>query len=337
MYGEYTRNRILALANANKTPTEIVSILREENIIIVRTTVARIIRRTREKMQGQQHPDRRGRPRKATSPVKRKIDEVYRRDPEVNASELKNVLENELPGIRIGVSTIKMARKAAGWICTQTRYCQMVRDANKIKRLEFCRKIIETNDDFGNVIFTDESSVEIERATTIRFHKQGEMYKPTPKPKHPLKVHVWGGISKHGPTELVIFEGIMDAVLYCQILETSLLPFIRNRLPAHRFQQDNDPKHTSRYAKQFYIDNNVNWWETPPESPDLNPIELLWHELKWYIRKHVKPKTKEELVTGIRQFWTTRVTAEKCRRYINHVRTKVVPRVVELQGQATGM
>jgi len=89
---------------------------------------------------------------------------------------------------------------------------------------------IETNDDFGNVIFTDESSVEIERATTIRFHKQGEMYKPAPKPKHPLKVHVWGGISKHGPTELVIFEGIMDAVLYCQILETSLLPFIRNTL-----------------------------------------------------------------------------------------------------------
>ena len=134
----------------------------------------------------------------------------------------------------------------------------MVRDANKIKRLEFCQKIIKTNDDFGNIIFTDESSVEIELATTIQFHKQGEMYKPAPKPKHPLKVHVWGGISKHGPTELVIFEGIMDAMLYCQILETSLLPFISNTLPEHRFQQDNDLKHTSRYVKQFHIDNTVN-------------------------------------------------------------------------------
>ena len=337
MYGEYTRNRILALAKASKTPTEIVSILSEENIVVVRSTVSRIIRRTKEKEQGQQRQDRRGRPRKASSPVKRKIDEVYKQDPEVTAAELKNVLENELPGLRIGVSTVKRARKEAGWICTQTRNCQMVRDANKIKRLEFCWKIIETNDDFGNVIFTDESSVEIERATTIRFHEQGEMYKPAPKPKHPLKVHVWGGISKHGPTELVIFEGIMDAVLYCEMLETSLLPFIRNTLPVHRFQQDNDPKHTSRYAKQFYSDNNVNWWETPPESPDLNPIELLWHELKWYVRKHVKPKTKEELVTGLREFWTTRVTKEKCQRYINRVLTKVVPRVVELQGQATGM
>ena len=73
--------------------------------------------------------------------MKRKINEVYWRDPEVTASELKNVLENEL-GIRMGVGTIKRARKAAGWICTQTRYCQMVRDANKIKRLEFFLKII---------------------------------------------------------------------------------------------------------------------------------------------------------------------------------------------------
>ena len=29
------------------------------------------------------------------------------------------------------------------------------------------------------------------------------------------------------------------------------------------------------------------------------------------------------------------VTVEKCNRYINHVR-KVIPRVIELEGQATG-
>jgi len=130
MYSEYTRNRILSLFNADKTPIEIVTILREENISVVRTTVARIIPRNREKRHRQQLQDHRGRPPKASSPVKRKIDEAYRQDPEVMASELKNVLENELK-IRIGFSTIKRARKAAGWICTQTRYCQMVRDANR--------------------------------------------------------------------------------------------------------------------------------------------------------------------------------------------------------------
>ena len=29
----------------------------------------------------------------------------------------------------------------------------------------------------------------------------------------------------------------------------------------------------------------VNWWRTPAESPDLNPVENLWHKLKKYVRR----------------------------------------------------
>ena len=61
--------------------------------------------------------------------------------------------------------------------------------------------------------------------------------------------------------------------------------------------------------------NGINWWKSPPESPDLNPIENLWHELKEYIRREVKPTRKSELVDGINAFWRT-VDVEKCRCYI---------------------
>ena len=98
--------------------------------------------------------------------------------------------------------------------------------------------------------------------------------------------------------------------------------------------QDNDPKHVSKKAQAFYEDNNVNWWRTPPESPDANPIENLWHELKEFIRREVKPKVKAELVLGIQQFWAT-VDAQKCQKYIGHLR-KVVPKIIELNGLATG-
>ena len=86
------------------------------------------------------------------------------------------------------------------------------------------------------------------------------------RPKHPVKVHVWAGISIEGPTKICIFDGTMDAILYVKILRTTLLPFIAQKYPrGHRFMQDNDPKHTSGLAR-FFIDNSVNRWKTAPES-----------------------------------------------------------------------
>ena len=99
--------------------------------------------------------------------------------------------------------------------------------------------------------------------------------------------------------------------------------------------QDNDPKHTSNKAKAYYENLIVNWWPTPPESPDLNPIELVWHELKYFLRKTWKPKTKEELTEGILTFWSERMTIEKCNRYIDHL-NKVIPKVIEKEGRASG-
>ena len=157
-----------------------------------------------------------------------------------------------------------------------------------------------------------------------------------PKPKHPLKLHVWAGISRRGATSVCIFEGIMDRWLYVDILDQTLKPFIHSTCGdrPHRFMADNDPKHTSIYATDWLKNNGINWWRTPAESPDLNPIENLWHELKEFIRREFKPKTKQELVDGIRDFWKT-VTVEKCNKYIGHLR-KVIPKVIELEGAATG-
>jgi transposase len=155
------------------------------------------------------------------------------------------------------------------------------------------------------------------------------------RPKYPVKVHVWGGISHQGRTGICILEGRMDAPLYTDILNEALIPFIEKKMPmGHRLMQDNDPKHTSRHAIAFFEDKGINWWKTPPEPPDLNPIENLWHELKEFIRRVVKPKRKEELVKGIRRFRKT-VDVEKCRKYIGHLQ-KVIPLVIERDGNATG-
>ena len=99
--------------------------------------------------------------------------------------------------------------------------------------------------------------------------------------------------------------------------------------------QDNDPKHTSRVAKDFFKEKDIKWWPTPASSADFNPIERIWAELKHYITRTVKPISKKELVTGITSFWKERMIAEKCCAYIGHT-FSVLPKIVAKHGGITG-
>ena len=113
------------------------------------------------------------------------------------------------------------------------------------------------------------------------------------------------------------------------------MPFVREVFSdGHRLYQDNDPKHSSNYINDFFEEHEVDWWVSPPESPDLNPIENIWGSMKQYLRNHFKPKNFSELKEGIQQFWQT-LTPEVCSRYIRHLH-RVMPKVVEVDGNPSG-
>ena len=75
-------------------------------------------------------------------------------------------------------------------------------------------------------------------------------------------------------------------------------------------------------------------WYTPPESPDLNPVELVWGSLKQYLRNSAKPKNLAELKQGIKQFWRT-LMPEVCWKYISHLK-KVIPKIIQVEGDPSG-
>ena len=100
-----------------------------------------------------------------------------------------------------------------------------------------------------------------------------------------------------------MFTGIINTIRLGQILEAELLPFIREKFSdGHCLFEDNDPKHASHYIAKFFETNNVDWWPSPPESPDLNPIENIWGSMKQYLQTMYKPRNMEELKAGIKAF-----------------------------------
>ena len=71
------------------------------------------------------------------------------------------------------------------------------------------------------------------------------------------------------------------------------------------FQQDNNPKHTTRKANKWFSDNNIIPLKWPAQSPDLNPIEHLWQHLKAKLQQYdTPPKGVHELWERVAKEWT---------------------------------
>ena len=330
---DYTKQRILSLAwKGCKVSAIVECLVLEDGIRTTKQGVRQFLKRYAVYKTIARKPGS-GLPPRLSPEVQQLIEDAMRADDETTATQLQGILASQQ--IYVSLATIVRNRLELGWTYRGSAYCQLIRHVNKQKRLDWAQKYM--HDSFEDVIWSDETTVQLETHRRHCYRKEGERPQLKPRAKHPVKVHVWAGISKKGPTPVCIFEGIMNAPLYCNILQKTLIPFLQTNFPppaTHRFMQDNDPKHTSRAAQDYYSRSGIKWWRTPAESPDMNPIENLWHELKEYIRREVKPKTKLELVQGIMRFWRT-VDMHKCCRYINHLK-KVLPMVIEVNGEPTG-
>ena len=70
---------------------------------------------------------------------------------------------------------------------------------------------------------------------------------------------VWGSMTWNGPGKLEFIDGIIESEVYVNNLNKNFLASTRKRRMGKHFifQQDNDPKHTSKKAKEFFIRKQI--------------------------------------------------------------------------------
>ena len=176
VYSEYTKLRILHFHAQGCRPPAITKWLEREGIAVSRRGVAKFITRFLRRGTIARQPGS-GRKTKITDDIQRIVEHQMRQDDETTASQL-HVLLSSL-GYHLDLHTILRCRTALGWTYRGSAYCQLIRDVNKQKRLEFARA--HRNDRFDDVIFTDECSVQLESHCKRCCRKQGEPAKNKPR------------------------------------------------------------------------------------------------------------------------------------------------------------
>ncbi|KAK3559223.1 hypothetical protein QTP86_008366 [Hemibagrus guttatus] len=118
------------------------------------------------------------------------------------------------------------------------------------------------------------------------------------------------------PGRLAVINGAMNSAVYQKILKENVRPSVYE-LKLKRtwvLQQDNDPKHTSKSTSEWLKKNKMKTLEWPSQSPDLNPIEMLWHDFKKVVHSQ-KPSNVAELQQFCRDEWA-KIPPQRCNRLI---------------------
>ncbi|KAJ7344505.1 hypothetical protein JRQ81_000455 [Phrynocephalus forsythii] len=113
-------------------------------------------------------------------------------------------------------------------------------------------------------------------------------------------------MSSAGVGPLCFIKSRVNAAVYQDILEYFMLPSADELYGAADFifRQDLAPAHTAKSTKTWFNDHGVTVLDWPANSPDLNPMEIVWGIAKRKMRD-MRPNNAEELKAAIEASWSS--------------------------------
>ena len=205
----------------------------------------------------------------------------------------------------------------------------------KKARLDWCKQYKDKSIDFWKQhLFSDETTICINLSTIMnqvrRFPSSNALLPKYHQSsvKHPQYVMFWGSFSYNGIGSLIPLESTMNSEKYINLLARTLDTDM-TKLNCTSFQQDNAPCHKSKAVLKWFENNNINVLNWPSNSPDLNPIENLWHILKRKLKRRCI-KNKLEIKYFAKKEWDL-ITNELAQKLVNSM-----PKRIELVMKAKG-
>lgn len=279
-----------------------------------------------------------GKKEKLTKIAKTKILEIVNKNPCIPSKEILFELKKTMK-LDVVAKTIRNFLKKNGYNNRISCKKPLLSHNNVSKRLMFANEYITEDDEFWNdVIFSDEVKFNLFGSDGQQkvWRKKGERYSEknlSPTVKYGGgSLMLWGCFSAEGVGELNFIEGIMDKYKYMEILKKNLkISAKKMKKDIFIFQQDNDPKHTSKLVKDYFAKNQISVLPWPSQSPDLNPIENLWALIKKKLRKG--KKTKDELKEEICTIWKS-IPSDFCKKLVYSM-PKRLEDVIKTKGKSS--
>ncbi|RWR98947.1 transposase-like protein [Dinothrombium tinctorium] len=280
-----------------------------ERIKLKKSSVQYIIEKYR-KTKTVKNQRRKGRKRLTTPNDDRTIVRLFKTDRRKSAPKAAAEL-GEHHGILVSPQTIRRRLHEQGFHGRTARKKPFISDVNKKKRIKWARDHLQKDLEFWKrVIWSDESKFNFfaPDGNMKVWRKKGEALKKEclrPTVKHGGgNVMVWGCFSWFGVGPLVFIDELMCKEDYLNILKQNVKQAAREMQIWDQFifQQDNDPKHTAKIVKKWFLDNNICRLDWVAQSPDLNPIEHLWSDIERRLNGR-SPRNKTELKELLREAW----------------------------------